>query len=75
MLLVGKYRSSSKMVTVTYFSRSQATTLFDFGSDHLKANASSHNMVTMHAFGRKIQVRFENCDLDLLFKVTGGHFV
>jgi len=29
----------------------------------------------MNGFGMKIQVKFENGDLDLIFKVTGGHFV
>ena len=29
----------------------------------------------MNVFGMKIQVKFENGDLDLIFKVTGGHFV
>jgi len=29
----------------------------------------------MSVFGMKIQVKFENGDLDLLFKVTGGRFV
>ena len=29
----------------------------------------------MIGFGMKIQVKFETGDLDLLFKVTGSHFV